>query len=54
MKRRGAKYEMELKQQRDLQRQVVEYLKEDGPKNYDARYVHFDPHRTARIRTGPH
>jgi hypothetical protein len=38
-----------LKQQRDLQRQVSEHLKEYRPKNRDALYVHFDLHRTARI-----
>lgn len=48
-KRRGAKYEKELKQQRDLQRQVLEHLKESGSMNYDALDVHVDLHRTARI-----
>jgi hypothetical protein len=41
-KHRGAEYEKELKQQRALQRQVLEQLKEYGPKNCDALYVHFD------------
>ena len=44
-KRRGAKYEKELKQQRALQRQVLGHLKEYGPKNCDALHVHFDLQR---------
>jgi hypothetical protein len=34
---------------RELQREVLGYLKEHGPQPYDALYLHFDPNRTAEI-----
>lgn len=36
---------------RELQREVLAYLKEHGPQPYDALYLHFDPNRTAEIET---
>ena len=34
---------------RELQREVLAYLKEHGPQPYDALYVHFDANPTAEI-----
>ncbi|MGH7216594.1 MAG: hypothetical protein ACREIG_05110 [Nitrospiraceae bacterium] len=34
---------------RELQREVLAYLKEHGPQPYEVLYVHFDPNRTAEI-----
>ena len=34
---------------RELQREILGYLKEYGPQPYDALYVHFDPKHTAEI-----
>lgn len=34
---------------REVQREVLAYLKEHGPQPYDALYAHFDPNRTAEI-----
>ena len=35
---------------REIQREVLAYLKEYGPLPYDALYVHFDPTRTPEIQ----
>ena len=35
---------------REFQREVLAYLKENGPQPYDVLYVHFDPNRTAEIK----
>jgi hypothetical protein len=35
---------------RELQREVLAYLKEHGPQPYDVLQVHFDPNRTAEIQ----
>jgi hypothetical protein len=34
---------------RELQREVLSYLKEHGPQPYDVLYFHFHPNRTAEI-----
>ena len=39
---------------RELQREVLAYLKEHGPQPYDALYVHFDPNRTSEIQAVLH
>ena len=35
---------------REIQRAVLAYLKEQGPQPYEALYVHFDPNRTPEIQ----
>ncbi len=35
---------------REVQREVLAYLKEHGPQPYDVLCVHFDPNRTAEIQ----
>ena len=40
---------MSNQSQRPLERDVLTYLKEHGPKRLDVLYVHFDPQRTASI-----
>lgn len=35
---------------REVQREVLSYLKEHGPQPYDVLYVHFDPNRTGEIQ----
>ena len=39
---------------RELQREVLAYLKEHGPQPYDVLYVHFDPNRTAEVKAVLH
>jgi hypothetical protein len=46
----GPAYEKERKRQNRLQRDVLEHLKNHGPKNYDLLYVFFDPNHTAAIQ----
>lgn len=46
----GPKFEKEQKKRRVLERKVLQHLKENGPRPYDAIYVLFDLHRTAEIQ----
>jgi len=39
---------------RELQREVLAYLKKHGPQPYDVLCVHFDPNRTAEIQAVIH
>jgi hypothetical protein len=39
---------------RELQREVLTYLKEHGPQPYDVLFVHFDPNCTAEIKAVVH
>lgn len=39
---------------RELQREVLAYLKEHGPLPYDVLHVHFDPNRTAGVQAVLH
>ena len=39
---------------RELQREILAYLKEHGPQPYDVLYGHFDPNRTAEIQAVLH
>lgn len=39
---------------RELQREVLAYLKEHGPQPYDALYAHFDPSRSPDIQAVLH
>ena len=39
---------------REIQREVLAYLKEHGPQPYEVLYVHFDPNRTAEIQAVLH
>jgi hypothetical protein len=39
---------------REIQREVLAYLKEHGPQPYDVLYVHFDPNRTPEMEAVLH
>ena len=39
---------------REIQREVLAYLKEHGPLPYDVLYVHFDPNRSPEIQAVLH
>lgn len=48
-KQYGPKYEKERRKRWELQRRVLDHLKEHGPQNYDGLYVLFDLDRSANI-----
>jgi len=45
----GQQYEKEQKKKRELQRRVLEHLKEYSPQPWDILYTHFDQDRNANI-----
>jgi hypothetical protein len=46
----GPEFEKKISRQRELERQVLLYLRsQDGPVNWEPLSVHFDPHKTGDI-----